>query len=225
MEVFRLINNVRNTAIKNQSTGKSVTELKNKTMKPRELAQVNYYIKLALDATQGLYSLTDTVMEGQTVLQPTFAPTRTAQEHFNSFEASELAIKLINKNLFVGTDEAPDFTKYGDFTNTLKGLKIRANFQKRAYLQEVANNNKTVGKTGHDENLQRKYVKQTDYMQGYVDYSNQNFQGLDYLELSNEQKIKYLNSKNYSQGTVIFDDQGVPIILQGKSKYYFINRD
>ena len=62
-------------------------------------------------------------------------------------------------------------------------------------------------------------------MQGYVDYSNQNFQGLDYLELSNEQKIKYLNSKNYSQGTVIFDNQNVPIILQGKSKYFFISRD
>tara|TARA_R100001079_G_scaffold92985_1_gene55634 strand:- start:4829 stop:6283 length:1455 start_codon:yes stop_codon:yes gene_type:complete len=225
MEVFRLINNVRNTAIKNQGTSKKNIPIKDKTMNAGQFRSVNNHIAIAINQNEGVGSLTDTIRYGEAMLIPTFAPTRNAEEHFNSFVASEQALALINNTYKVGTPEAPEFTQYIDFRAIVDGLKLRSAAKRKDYLLEVANNHRNKGQAFHDTELEKRYVPQADYMQGYADYSNQNFQGLDYLDLSNEQKIKYLNSKNYSQGTVIFDNQNVPIILQGKSKYFFISRD
>ena len=226
MEVFRLINNVRNTAIKNQGTGRKddiPTEFN--TMNVGQFKTLKSIIATAIDSEQGVGSRIQQQAYGQIMMLPTFAPTRTADEHLNSFEASEKALNNITKIFKLGTDEEAYFAQYMDFKAEVSGLKIQSSSKRREYLLSVANNHKNKGQTLHDTELEKRYVPQADFMEGYADYSMQNLGGLDYLELSNAQKIMYLNSKNYSHGTVIFDSQNVPIVLQGKRKYYFINRD
>ena len=225
IEAFRLINNIRNTAIKNQGTKKSNVAIKDKNMNSGQRGTINAFVSQAINDNPGSGFLKEGMdLSGRIVMQPSFSNTRNAQEHLSVFFASEQALKNIRKHLKLGTDEAPEFTQYFDFIAEITLLQERSASKRGQYLTELKKNHDILGQPLHDTNLEKYYVPQKDFLEGFSDYSNRNFQGLDYLELNREQKMKYLNSKRYDTGTVIYDTSGVPMIMQAKDRYYFIGR-